>query len=386
MDIQRLSKNFLLALAAILVTAVVFDLVAYYILDIKEAGYRSDRFFEFSTLTGYMHRSSVRGFYYRYLDGTKVEVATNRFGFADIERDKEGSRPRIALIGDSTTEFWEVEEKERGQYVLERVLDGKFEVLNCGVRGFGTDQTLVLLENLVVDFSPDIIVYTFCINDIADNLKTRSKPYFVLDSLSTDGLDLAGYPIQVPRELPRSSFLYAHSFIYRHIQELRNTLMLGTRLRRWWARRRGSELAPPRPHSDIRPYRSNYSEDDKRGMEITTRLIDRLGSFARARRMKLLVVEGIYRPAWDDRAKSRLIDYYGDIFDFDRVTRTLQSHCLSNDIAFLSLPVRMNERGLRPSDLMHRQDNMHLDSRGVRFFAEEVAEKLAALGWIEAEQ
>ena len=164
---RRLLVNTALGLAAIAVAIVIVDLAAFYLFDIKPNGYRAERFFEFSPRFGHEHRAGFTGNYYRYLVGEKHEVSINEHGYADAERAVEKTRPRIALIGDSTTEFWEVDEPERGHNVLEARLDGRFEVLNMGVRGYGTDQSLLLFAEKGVRFDPDVAVYTFCINDIA---------------------------------------------------------------------------------------------------------------------------------------------------------------------------------------------------------------------------
>jgi len=184
----------LLGIVSSVLLLLVFDLGAYFILDLKVPGSKPERFFVFSPVLGSFHRPNSEGYWYRYNDGTKYYGSINHYGFADSERVIKKTRPRIALIGDSTTEFWETDVRNRGQYQLEKFLDYKFEVLNLGVRGYGTDQTYLLFETVGVHFAPDIVIYTFCINDINDNVTTRSKPYFTLAPSEPSGLALTGYP------------------------------------------------------------------------------------------------------------------------------------------------------------------------------------------------
>jgi len=219
MSIQEIMKprfvqNSLLVVSSLLLTIISIDFVAFFIWDIKPPGYKRDRFFEFSPLFGWTHQPNSEGYWYRYRDGTKYYVSINRHGFADSERDVAKKRPRIALIGDSTTEFWEADIKDRGQYVIEELLNREFEVLNFGVRGYGTDQTYLLFRNKGVHFSPDIVVYTFCINDIWDNANPSSKPYFDLDPSQPGGIVLKGYSISNEKLWHRivSSALRDYSF------------------------------------------------------------------------------------------------------------------------------------------------------------------------------
>ena len=139
--------NTLLVIFSCLLTIILVDVTAFFILDIKVPGYDPERFIQKSPILGWMTRPNVKGYWHRYEDGTKFHVETNSYGFSDSERDLQKTRPRIALIGDSTTQNWEAEKTDRGQFVIEKLLDNSFEVLNFGVRGFGTDQTFILFEN-----------------------------------------------------------------------------------------------------------------------------------------------------------------------------------------------------------------------------------------------
>jgi lysophospholipase L1-like esterase len=111
-------------------------------------------------------------------------------------------------------------------------------------------------------------------------------------------------------------------------------------------------------------------------------LVSALRDYVESRGMKFLLVEGIYRPIIDDHMRSTVTKKYGEVFDFDKVSEILKAHCDSNQIELLSLPELAKIRNITASDIMHAEDNLHLDARGIRFFAEAVVEKLNALGWI----
>ena len=154
-------SNTLLLIFSCLLTIIAFDLTAFFIFDIKVPGYGKERFIQKSTVLGWMTRPNAEGYWYRWSDGTKFYVETNGYGFSDSERDLQKTRPRIALIGDSTTQNWEAETANRGQYVIERLLGNAFEVLNFGVRGYGTDQTYILFENIGIHFSLPSLMLNF---------------------------------------------------------------------------------------------------------------------------------------------------------------------------------------------------------------------------------
>lgn len=76
---------------------------------------------------------------------------------------------RVAVIGDSFTEGMGVKEGDTCPSVLHRLLNtdaeaGRWEVLNCGRRGYDFPALYDLFET-VLAFDPDVVVYGMVIND-----------------------------------------------------------------------------------------------------------------------------------------------------------------------------------------------------------------------------
>lgn len=376
---RKLIINLAVAVSALAVLVVVIDLAAFYAFDIKPPGYRADRFFEFSPEYGHVHRPGASGTYYRYLTGGKSEVSVNSYGYADREWARAKTRPRIALIGDSVTEFWEVDPAARGQVLLEDELGGAWEVLNMGVRAYGTDQTYLLFRDVGAGFDPDIVVYTFCVNDPADNTRRQGKPYFERAQGHPDSLALRNVPVSEPKNWDEYGWLYEHSFVYRLYLDARNVLMPGIRLRRLL----GREVRPA-PHFELALFKKEYNEREEARVALTLDIIAMLRDEATRRGMRFLLVEGIYKPMTDPTTRAGVVDIYGDIFDPEKVTGILSDFARREGIDFLSLPRTAAVRGVDTAELMHPRDNMHFNERGVRFFADAVAAKLDALGWADA--
>jgi len=93
-------------------------------------------------------------------------LGTNSLGMFDKERTvfKPEGIFRIMCVGDSTT--------ATSDYVgmLEALLNKnitgrRFEVLNCGVPGYGAIQYCRTIKDKWSEFSPDMIIIAFCLND-----------------------------------------------------------------------------------------------------------------------------------------------------------------------------------------------------------------------------
>ncbi len=98
--------------------------------------------------------------------------------------------------------------------------------------------------------------------------------------------------------------------------------------------------------------------------------------------MKLLVVEGLYKPVLDKRLKKQFVHQYGEIFDFDKVSRTLENFTRKNKIAFLSLPRLLQDSAVQVETLFYPRENIHVNKEGIAFSAHAIVEKLYSLLWI----
>ena len=109
------------------------------------------------------------------------EIHINSRGLREREfpYEKPAGTRRILVIGDSSVAGFEVKEEERFTRVLERELAARglrYEVINAGTRGWGTDQSLLFLQEEGLRYQPDIVIYLWCDNDLFDNA-TIHRPY-----------------------------------------------------------------------------------------------------------------------------------------------------------------------------------------------------------------
>ncbi len=107
--------------------------------------------------------------------GEVASGRTNNLGWRDRDRTPARRRGllRILVTGDSNTFGVGVRDEETYTRVLEDALraDGlDAEVMNVAYGGFGTDQELEAVSELLPDYRPDLVIAQFCENDLADNL------------------------------------------------------------------------------------------------------------------------------------------------------------------------------------------------------------------------
>lgn len=118
-----------------------------------------------------------------FVDVENIPVRANSLGFWDEEFKlaKDPQKQRVEFLGDSFTWGMGVKEQERFSNQLSAI-EPRFESLNFGMPGFGTDQELLLWQSLAKDYRPEVVVLTVYQNDYSDNTfvirSGRRKPFF----------------------------------------------------------------------------------------------------------------------------------------------------------------------------------------------------------------
>ncbi len=109
---------------------------------------------------------------YEFVPGERCGV--NSLGFMDIERsaNKPQDTLRLVLIGDSVAQGQGVSRTQRFGNLLEQQWNQQhpnqpLELINLARSGYSTDQELVILQEIGLQFSPDLILWSYVLNDPA---------------------------------------------------------------------------------------------------------------------------------------------------------------------------------------------------------------------------
>jgi lysophospholipase L1-like esterase len=222
------------------------------------------------------------------VEGHIVPVVINPQGFRRsqaVSVEKPPNVRRIILIGDSVTAGFEVPAEKTFAALLEKKLNErgsqKYEVLNAGVRGYGTDQCELWLRREGVKYQPDVVVYVFCHNDLFDNLNKKNKPYYTLQG------------DQIELHLPNTARLRKAQFVLKN-------LYLRRLIRRFHDRQRqGDAIVGRMETAEERRRRSEWFHK-VRNMDMNTpewqlmsRLIKRMNATCRQHGAKFYVTSGV---------------------------------------------------------------------------------------------
>lgn len=162
--------------------------------------------FEYHSVIGWWHLPNL---YARIPLGETLHVLqTNAAGMRssrDYPKTTPAGRKRIVFLGDSYTAGDGVSNGQRFTDVLE-ARHPSLDAMNFGLNGSGTDQQLLIFENMARHYEADAYVFCICVENIARNMYTcfpsfsfrerlvvyRAKPYF---ELGENGLSLKNQPV-----------------------------------------------------------------------------------------------------------------------------------------------------------------------------------------------
>jgi hypothetical protein len=210
-------------------------------------------------------------------------VHQNQFGLRgpdDMQLRRTSGRKRILVLGDSYV--WGVGASQEELFTAPEVYGTSDEVINCGVSGYGTDQEYLFYLLRGQKFDVDQVVLAFTLyNDVENNLNSKQysylKPYFTLN-----GGQLV---------------LHNDHVRYSRVDNLFRTMKRDSRV--WNLGGRGLDglintlLRKPPKHLDTDVV---VSDADRRGIELTLAILNKLKEAVAARHAEFSVVFIPYKP------------------------------------------------------------------------------------------
>jgi hypothetical protein len=104
----------------------------------------------------------------------KFTYAINNYGYRGklVKPSNKYPKPNIVVLGDSYSFGEGVEEGTQYSAVLDRELNGRYDVINLGVPGWGLTQEIRRYFEFGILFKPKVVILQFTSNDPVDNLSS----------------------------------------------------------------------------------------------------------------------------------------------------------------------------------------------------------------------
>jgi hypothetical protein len=163
-------------------------------------------------------------------EGVDARFHVNGSGFNNPVEYQTARTPgvaRVAVVGDSFVEAFHVNPGETFYAVLDRGLEARgvrTEMYSFGISGFGTSQVFRLVDDTVLRYAPDVVVYLFIRNDVSDSSACLDRADWTQQyDLTQDGrleaLPVATYSEAWWKDLLQRSRLFRYFFYQRRLLE-----------------------------------------------------------------------------------------------------------------------------------------------------------------------
>lgn len=334
-----------------------------------------DSFGELHPVRGWRGRPEASGSY--AAPEFHTGITHNAWGYRSppVELARAPGRTRILVLGDSFTYGEGVEGHETFGARLQ-ALRPELEVISTGMRGYGTNQELLLLRDEGLCFRPDVVVVAFFWNDLADNFKevgaALGQAPGVVARFSLEGTELRYPPEPSPERLPELSApdeperrrgWLRYSYAYRFLSDRIKLFTL------WLRTLRGI------------PVDGDTRIGDPSAWALEFALLDEIQRLSRAAgaRMLLLVIPDQIQVQPEVRAASVSLEDYA-------VQDRLRAFARERGIAFLDPLPALRAAHENDGEPLYYLHDRHMRARGHAVVARELAAKLLELGWLDASQ
>ena len=118
---------------------------------------------------GWRHEPGMEGDFSKPpLFDTRVKINSKGLRDKEYDYEKKKGMKRVAVLGDSFVWGFGVEQTEIFTEIIEAEVEG-VEVINGGVSGYSTDQSLLWFMDEGIKYDPDLTILFLCHNDIEMN-------------------------------------------------------------------------------------------------------------------------------------------------------------------------------------------------------------------------
>lgn len=324
-----------------------------------------------------------------------VTITHNSKGYR-MDHEVNETKPKIIITGDSLSYGFWVDDKKVVSAKLSKMLGDKYEVINLGVGGYGTDQAFLRFLRDGLPYRPKVVVHALFTNDFSNIVANYQynvfKPMFVIDNGT---LKLTNYPVPVSKDMERS---------YPKVRE--HPIKGFERLMQSWSHlyvlyknkipiiKSKIEYAfkTPQKIDYFNSYKDgefwvierDYTNITKYSFYLNSQILKAYNQLAKENNITfILVVIGDRISVDSEMQKATVKNYYNideDFFDYDKIYNLLDRFAEDNDIRIINLYPLFKKEFRENKRNMYLDGDHHLNDYGHELFAKEVYDYLVKEG------
>lgn len=286
---RLLLKNIFLLIAVVLITLAFLEVIVRIFLP------QNLNYTKFDSILMYRHIPDFEVKYSRQEFSNTVKFSSKGLRDYEYSYGKPNGVYRMLLLGSSFSQALQVQLNQTYENVLEKKLNenlnGKYEVINTAVGGWGTAQELFFLRTEGLKYKPDLILLDFSMRDITENA--------ISPLVSLENGAIAEH-IPVKASLAKKALLFCSR--YSHLCSLTQTVLLSDLNKKPNAKKTTAK-------QDL--FYKNPSLEANNEIEKTFLLIKSIKDAADSNKIPLVMLIIPHREQVDDSKFEEFIKQYG---------------------------------------------------------------------------
>lgn len=342
--------------------------------EMEDFRFTSSGFYQLDSELGWIPKPLIAGEHYR-AGSFATKFHTNSQGLRDREypQSKPEGKYRILVLGDSFTWGYGVEDNEIYTEILETILP-ETEVINLGVTGYSLQQEILYFKRKGLEYSPDLVVVGFCLNDIypEDIDKAMGTSGLKVDDGTGNPLTRKGLFVVFKQAIRRSSAMYRFVVDRLNTNEALVKALVKLGIKDSLAGFESLDV-------NIMPALRVYPPSLKLSWKETRKELLELQSMLRDLNIGLIIAVIPSVQSVEDKPFRQAISYLtyeAEDFDLDKPYRLLDEFAIEHGLKMVIPIVRFRELTEDGCELYLKRD-MHFNPTGHRVFAEAIAEYLS---------
>lgn len=318
----------------------------------------------------------------------RVTITHNSQGFR-MDHEVDTSKEIIVMNGDSFMYGNSIDDKKIMSSRLNEFIGKNYEVINLGVKGYGTDQEYLRYLKEGAKYNPEIVVVLFFTNDFSNNMDyasyNRPKPVFRITVEGT--LNLTNFPLKNPSEQISNETYHSFEKFMRSWSELYVLYKNNRRnVQSFFFGQEKESYFKVRREGDFWSIENNYRPIMNKSLIVTTKLLRRYHDEVTSRGGKFLLVLLPNKLDISPKMQQQLGNQFSDInelfFDHEKPYRLLENAAREAHIPVLDLYPLFKEE--LPKKDLYLIGNDHLNDYGHEVVAQEIYRVLTQWQWINS--
>jgi len=297
----------------------------------------------------------------------------------EIPYEKTEGQKRIVLIGDSFIYGLNIDDSETIASQLKKLLPADWEVINLGVPGFGTDQSLLLLMQEASKYKPDIVIYGLYQNDFSNNIALyQHETYKPMFQLTENGsIVLTNYPVAKLEKKPFKpeytgfdKFMRKYSHLWTLYQEKKGAI------KALFSKPEKKDYFNSYFDSEVYSLEKNYRQNMQYAMILTLNLIKQMQIESAKGNAEFMLINFPSRLQVNPADQELLFEGYHnvdmDYFELDKENKMMQEFAKEQNMTYIDfLPMAQQDW----TKLYFRNDG-HFSANGAKMIAQEIYNKM----------